>query len=48
MVAQNCPAWELIIVGDGSTDDTLEVFGMYDDPRIVVLRHNDNREVTAT
>jgi glycosyltransferase involved in cell wall biosynthesis len=40
--------WELIIVDDGSTDETSQVLAGIVDPRIRVYRHPTNRGVTAT
>ena len=37
---------ELIIVDDGSTDDTKALVESYDDPRIVFLHHQRNRGLT--
>ena len=34
--AQTCPDLEVIVVDDGSTDDTLEVLARVDDPRLTV------------
>ena len=39
--------WELLVVDDGSTDDTAAILAGYDDPRIHVYRHERNRGVTA-
>jgi glycosyltransferase involved in cell wall biosynthesis len=39
VVRQDHPLWELIIVDDGSTDDTKDVLRSYDDPKIIVVRH---------
>ncbi len=47
LLAQTYPDWELIIVDDGSTDDTGAVLARFDDPRIRVLRHPSNRGVAA-
>ena len=47
VVGQDYPHWELIVVDDGSTDDTDAVLRTYADPRIVVVRHDRNRGVTA-
>jgi glycosyltransferase involved in cell wall biosynthesis len=35
--------WELIIIDDGSKDDTLEVVTSINDPRIVVFKSEENR-----
>jgi glycosyltransferase involved in cell wall biosynthesis len=37
--------WELIVVDDGSTDDTLARVAKYDDARIIVVRHKINRRL---
>ena len=47
VVRQDHRFWELLIVDDGSTDDTLELLRGYDDQRIVVLTHDHNRGVSA-
>lgn len=47
VVRQDYPFWELIVVDDGSTDDTLELLRSYDDQRIIVVLHDHNRGVTA-
>jgi glycosyltransferase involved in cell wall biosynthesis len=47
VVRQDYDLWELIVVDDGSTDDTHEILRRYDDPRIVVVVHDRNRGVTA-
>jgi glycosyltransferase involved in cell wall biosynthesis len=39
--------WELIIVDDGSTDETQAVLEAADDPRVRIVRHEANRGVTA-
>lgn len=33
---------ELIITDDGSTDDTLEIAKLFDDPRIAIYKHTEN------
>ena len=47
VLSQTSEDWELVIVDDGSTDKTGEVLARYDDSRIRVLRHPENRGVTA-
>ncbi len=39
---------ELIVIDDGSKDDTLSVIQSYRDPRIVALTHSENRGLVAT
>ena len=47
VLAQSFADWELVLVDDGSSDDTAAVLARYDDPRIKVFRHERNRGVTA-
>jgi glycosyltransferase involved in cell wall biosynthesis len=39
--------WELIIVDDGSTDESRALLDAMEEPRIRVVRHDKNRGVTA-
>lgn len=39
--------FELIVVDDGSTDDTKDIMRSYDDPRLVYIHNADNRGQTA-
>lgn len=45
VLAQTLTDFELIVVNDGSTDDTLSIVQSYDDPRIRVLSHQVNRGI---
>jgi len=47
VLGQTYPDWELIVVDDGSTDDTQAVLESFKDPRIRVFRHSVNRGVAA-
>jgi glycosyltransferase involved in cell wall biosynthesis len=47
VLGQTFEDWELIIVDDGSTDDTPRLLDGLRDPRIVVVRHDRNRGVAA-
>lgn len=38
---------ELIIIDDGSTDNTIEILNNYNDPKIRLYRHETNKGVTA-
>ena len=40
--AQTIEDWELIIIGDGCTDDTAEVVASFSDPRILFMNRNTN------
>jgi len=44
--AQTHAHWELVIIDDGSTDDTLDVLARHEDPRIVLIRQ-ENQGVSA-
>ncbi len=45
---QTYPNIELIVVDDGSADETSAILQSYDDPRLIVLRHETNRGLPAT
>lgn len=45
VLAQTFQDWELIIIDDGSTDETDKILSDFSDPRIKVLRHSPNRGV---
>lgn len=42
ILAQTYTDWELIIVDDCSTDDSVEVIRSFDDPRIILLQNAEN------
>jgi CMP-N-acetylneuraminic acid synthetase len=47
--SQSFPDWELIILNDGSTDDTQEVLNRFrDDPRIRILANGDHHGLRAS
>lgn len=47
MLAQTCHDFELIVIDDGSTDDTAARIAAFDDPRIVLLRRPHGGIVAA-
>lgn len=47
VLAQDWQDWEVVVVDDGSSDDTRAVLGHYTDPRIRLVTHEVNRGVTA-
>ena len=47
VLLQSFPDWELIVVDDGSTDETARYLAGLRDPRISVYRHPRNRGVAA-
>lgn len=47
VLRQDYGAWELIVVDDGSHDQTPSVLERYQDRRIAVVRYEENRGVTA-
>jgi glycosyltransferase involved in cell wall biosynthesis len=47
VLRQTYSDWELVVVDDGSTDDTAAILATYEDPRVHVYCHERNRGVTA-
>ncbi len=47
VLAQDYQDWELVVVDDGSEDDTSALLERYNDPRIEVVRHIRNMGATA-
>jgi glycosyltransferase involved in cell wall biosynthesis len=47
VLQQTVDDWELIIVDDGSTDESRALLDAVEEPRIRVVRHEKNRGVTA-
>lgn len=47
VLVQTYPQWELVIVDDGSSDSTGEVVSRYDDPRIKMIRQENQGEAAA-
>lgn len=45
--AQDFEEWELVVVDDGSTDDSAGLVEQYNDSRVKLVRHAINRGVTA-
>lgn len=45
ILKQTLTAWELLIIDDGSTDNTAEIAASFDDPRIIVTRCNENKRL---
>ena len=45
IVNQTFKEWELLIIDDGSTDNTLEIAASFDDPRIIVIRGGRNQRL---
>jgi hypothetical protein len=42
---QTVENWELLIIDDGSTDNTLEIASSFDDPRIIVTKGDGNKRL---
>jgi glycosyltransferase involved in cell wall biosynthesis len=47
ILMQSYPSWELIVIDDGSSDDTPGVIRTYDDPRIRLVAENTSRGLAA-
>lgn len=47
VLEQSFRDWELIIINDRSTDNSMEIVGRFHDPRIRVLEHPENRGVAG-
>jgi len=48
ILAQTCRDFELLIINDGSTDDSLASVKTFDDPRIRLIDQQPNRGIRAT
>jgi glycosyltransferase involved in cell wall biosynthesis len=44
MIDQTYPNWRMIVIDDGSTDNTQEILKKYTDPRITVITHDVCKE----
>lgn len=47
LLRQTLPDFEVIVIDDGSTDGTSQVVEGYDDPRILLVRHDKNKGLSA-
>lgn len=47
VLAQNSPAHEILVVDDGSSDDLATALRDFNDPRIALIRHQQNRGASA-
>jgi glycosyltransferase involved in cell wall biosynthesis len=47
LLAQSYPCWELIVIDDGSQDNTPKVLAGYNDPRIKIFHQENNGESSA-
>ena len=45
ILTQTFQDWELLIIDDGSTDNTMEIAASFEDPRIIVTRGDDNKRL---
>jgi glycosyltransferase involved in cell wall biosynthesis len=45
IIWQTYTAWELLIIDDGSSDNTVEIAGGYDDPRIKIIADGKKRQL---
>jgi hypothetical protein len=48
ILAQTCHDFELLIINDGSTDDSLALLRVYDDPRIRLIDQQPNQGIRNT
>jgi len=48
ILAQSFGDFELIAVDDGSSDDSLRILETYTDPRLIILKHSENKGIVQT
>lgn len=48
ILSQSLSDFEFIVVDDGSTDDTWQILTSYDDPRVVLVRNQENVGLTIS
>lgn len=48
ILGQSFSEFELLLMDDGSTDDTYSILQSYDDPRMRIFRHEQNRGIVAS
>lgn len=48
ILSQDCEEWDLLIIDDASSDDSVSIISSFEDSRITLICHSENQGLSAT